>query len=177
MKHLKYLLPLLAALLLGALLFAGLGLDPKSIPSALIGRPVPPFDLPPLPGKEPGLIAAGLAKGEVSVVNVWASWCGPCRIEHPQLMQLAKTGGVRMIGINYKDREADALNFLSREGDPFLAVGADASGRVAIEWGVYGVPETFVINGAGQIILKHVGPIRPEDLGEKILPAIKAARP
>lgn len=176
-KRLKYLLPLVIALLLGALLYVGLGLDPRSIPSSLIGKPVPPYDLPPLPGKEPGLIAADLAKSEVSVINVWASWCGPCRIEHPQLMRLAKTGEVRMIGINYKDREADALGFLSREGDPFQAVGVDAAGRVTIEWGVYGVPETFVVNGDGKIILKHVGPLRPEDIDEKILPAIRASQP
>lgn len=169
-------LPLIVAALLAAVLFAGLGLDPKIVPSALIDKPVPQFDLPPLPGKEPGLIAADLAKGGITLVNVWASWCGPCRIEHPQLMELAKIAGVRMIGLNYKDKPANALAFLQQLGDPFASVGADRTGRVAIEWGVYGVPETFLIDGRGRIVMKHVGPLRPEDISEKILPAIEAAR-
>ena len=170
-------IPLGVASFLAAVLFVGLGLDPKIVPSALIDKPAPQFDLPPLPGKEPGLIAADLAKGGVSLVNVWASWCGPCRIEHPQLMEIAKIPGLRMIGLNYKDDPARALAFLQQLGDPFATVGADRSGRVAIEWGVYGVPETFIIDGDGRIVMKHVGPLRPEDIKEKILPAIAAARP
>lgn len=170
-------LPLMIVALLAVVLFIGLGLDPKSIPTALTGQPAPQFDLPPLPGKEPGLIAADLARGDITLVNVWASWCGPCRIEHPQLMQLAKIEGLRMIGLNYKDDEAKALAFLAQLGDPYDAVGADRSGRVAIEWGVYGVPETFLIDGAGRVVLKHVGPLRPEDLDEKLLPAMTKLRP
>ncbi len=173
--RLRNFIPLIAVALLAAVLFVGLGLDPKIVPSALIDKPVPQFDLPPLPGKEPGLIAADLAKGEITLVNVWASWCGPCRIEHPQLMEIARSTDVRMIGLNYKDNPAKALAFLKQLGDPFSSVGADRTGRVAIEWGVYGVPETFLIDGKGRIVMKHVGPLRPEDIPEKILPAIKAA--
>ncbi len=173
----RSILPVLVVALLAILLFAGLRLDPRIIPSALIDRPVPQFDLPPLPGKEPGLIAAEFSRGGISVVNVWASWCGPCRIEHPQVMTLAGVDGVRMIGLNYKDDEANALAFLQQLGDPYAAVGADHSGRVAIEWGVYGVPETFLIDGQGRIVLKHVGPLRPEDIAEKMLPAIERLRP
>ncbi|MFZ5930621.1 MAG: DsbE family thiol:disulfide interchange protein [Pseudomonadota bacterium] len=168
-------IPLILVGLLAAVLFVGLGLDPKIVPSALIDKPAPQFDLPPLPGKEPGLIAADLAKGQITLLNVWASWCGPCRIEHPQLMEIANTTDVRMIGLNYKDDPAKALAFLKQLGDPFASVGADRTGRVAIEWGVYGVPETFLIDGKGRIVMKHVGPLRPEDIPEKILPAIKAA--
>ena len=169
-------IPLMVVALLAAVLFAGLSIDPKIVPSALIDKPVPQFDLAPLPGKEPGLIAAELAKGGVSLINVWASWCGPCRIEHPQLMEIAKIDGLRMIGLNYKDDPEKALAFLRDLGDPFHSVGADRSGRVAIEWGVYGVPETFLIDGKGRIVMKHVGPLYPEDIAGKILPAIKAAR-
>jgi cytochrome c biogenesis protein CcmG/thiol:disulfide interchange protein DsbE len=169
-------IPLAVVSLLAAVLFVGLGLDPKIVPSALIDKPVPQFDVPPLPGKGPGLIAADMAKGGISVVNVWASWCGPCRIEHPHLMQLAKVPGIRLIGLNYKDDPAKAQAFLDQLGDPFVTIGADRTGRVAFEWGVYGVPETFLIDGTGRIVLKHVGPLRAEDLPEKILPAIEAAR-
>ncbi|MEQ1889259.1 MAG: DsbE family thiol:disulfide interchange protein [Alphaproteobacteria bacterium] len=169
-------IPLTVVALLAAVLFAGLGLDPKIVPSALIDKPVPQFDLPPLPGKEPGLIAADLAKGGISLVNVWSSWCGPCRIEHPQLMEIAKMPGVHMIGLNYKDDPVKAQAFLDQLGDPFATVGTDRTGRVAFEWGVYGVPETFLIDGAGRIVMKHVGPLRPEDIPGKIIPAIEAAR-
>lgn len=175
--RLRSFIPLIIVSLLAVVLFVGLGLDPKIVPSALIDKPVPQFDLPPLPGKAPGLIAADLEKGGISVVNVWASWCGPCRIEHPQLMEISKIEGVRMIGLNYKDDPAKALAFLQQLGDPFDAVGADRTGRVAFEWGVYGVPETFLIDGKGRIVMKHVGPLRPEDIAEKILPAIRAAMP
>lgn len=177
--HWRSYLPLIIFAALGAGLFVGLGLDPRVIPSALIDQPAPKADLAPLPGKEPGLIAADLAKGQVTLVNVWASWCGPCRIEHPQLMQLAQMSGaeaLRIIGINYKDTEANALRFLADLGDPYQAVGVDQRGRTSIEWGVYGVPETFIVDGAGRIVLKHVGPLMPEDVREKILPAIARAR-
>ena len=169
-------IPLLVFAGLAVALFVGLGLNPRIIPSALIGQPAPAFDLPPLPGREPGLLAADLAKGEVTLVNVWASWCGPCRTEHPQLMQLAEQGIVRMVGINYKDPEANALRFLEQLGDPYGPVGVDKNGRVSIEWGVYGVPETFIIDGQGRIVLKHVGPLLIDDIPGKILPAIEQAR-
>ncbi len=169
-------IPLLLFIMLAAALFTGLYLDPRLIPSALIDKPAPTLDLPPLPGKEPGFIAADLAKGSVTLVNVWASWCGPCRIEHPQLMQLAASKKVRMAGINHKDTEANALKFLADLGDPFDTVGVDKNGRVSIEWGVYGIPETFIINGQGRIVFKHVGPLTQSDVDEKLLPAIEAAK-
>lgn len=173
----RSIIPLVLFALLAVALFVGLTLEPRNIPSALIGKPAPQIDLPPLPGKEPGLIAADLAAGNVTLVNVWASWCGPCRYEHPQLMQLAKSGAVRMIGINYKDTNANALKFLAELGDPYDAVGVDKTGRASIEWGVYGIPETFIVDGKGRIVLKHVGPLMPEDVSEKILPAIAGAKP
>lgn len=169
-------IPLALFGILAVALFVGLDLNPRVIPSALIGKPAPALDLPPLPGKEPGLVAAALRDGKPTLVNVWASWCGPCRIEHPQLMALAEDDIIRMIGINYKDQQANALRFLAQLGDPYEAVGVDATGRTSIDWGVYGVPETFILDGKGQILLKHVGPIREKDLQEKILPAIAAAK-
>lgn len=152
------------ALLFLLRLFSG---DPARVPSALIGRPVPAFALAPLPGllaggqPVPGLSDASL-HGGVTVVNVWASWCGPCRQEHPTLMDLAKDPGMRVVGINYKDNPENARRFLGQLGNPFVAVGVDPSGRAAIDWGVYGVPETFVVGPDGTIRHKHVGPLTPE---------------
>ena len=158
------------------------GGDPSRVPSALIGKNVPEFKLAAIPdlsdgGKAiPGLSTADLSAGEVSVVNIWASWCGPCRLEHPYLMQLAEMGNVRMAGINYKDAPENARRFLGLHGNPYNIVGADTIGRTAVDWGVYGVPETFIIDGTGRIRYKHVGPISEKDLNEAILPAIEAAR-
>lgn len=164
------------------LIFSGLALvflvqlfggDPSRVPSALIGRPVPAFTLPPLPGLAregvllPGLAAADLRSGgQVTVVNVWASWCAPCREEHPALMELARERNVRVVGINYKDAPENARRFLGALGNPFSAVGVDATGRTAIDWGVYGVPETFIVDAAGTIRHKHIGPILPEQMAE-----------
>jgi cytochrome c biogenesis protein CcmG/thiol:disulfide interchange protein DsbE len=154
------------ALLFLVRLYAG---DPSKVPSVLIGRPVPTFVLEPLPGLTqngqpvPGLSDADL-KGRVTVVNVWASWCGPCRQEHPALVELAKTPVVRVVGINYKDNPENARRFLGALGNPFAAVGADPSGRAAIDWGVYGVPETFVVGPDGTIRHKHIGPLLPEQM-------------
>lgn len=149
--------------------------DASDLPSTLIDKPAPLTDLPPLYEGRPGLDASALADGKVKLVNVWASWCGPCRVEHPFLMQLA-AAGVDIRGFNYKDAPSQAKSFLSDLGDPYTAVGADTSGRAGIEWGVYGVPETFVINGAGRIVYKHVGPIQNDDLEKRIMPAIEAAK-
>ncbi len=152
--------------------------DPGTIPSALIGKPVPDFALGPLEGLKkdgvpsPGFKAADLKAGRVSIVNIWASWCGPCRLEHPFLMTLSRTRSVRVFGINYKDVPENARRFLSVLGNPFHAVGVDRNGLAAINWGVYGVPETFVIDGAGRIVLKHIGPINETVLRDKILPLI-----
>ncbi|MEZ5891213.1 MAG: DsbE family thiol:disulfide interchange protein [Xanthobacteraceae bacterium] len=144
--------------------------DPSTIPSALIDRPAPATDLPAIPGlvrdgkPVPGLTAADF-KGQVTVLNVWGSWCLPCREEAPLLMRMAADKRFRLVGLNYKDQTDNALRFLARFGNPFAAIGADANGRAAIEWGVYGVPETFVIGRDGMIAYKLVGPITPANLG------------
>lgn len=143
--------------------------DPSRIPSALIGRPAPATTLPPLDGllrdgaPVPGLDPSAFA-GRVSVVNVWASWCVPCHDEAPLLMQLATDNRIQIVGINYKDAPDNARRFLGRYGNPFRAVGVDANGRGAIEWGVYGVPETFIVGSDGRIAYKLIGPITPDNL-------------
>ena len=154
--------------------------DPSVVPSALLDQPVPDFALEPLEGLVRdgeaigGLSDEDLKQGQVTVVNVWASWCGPCRTEHPALMALYDEG-VRIVGINYKDESENARRFLGTLGNPFVAVGVDDTGRSAIDWGVYGVPETFVIDGQGVIRYKHVGPIVQTALDELVRPAIQAA--
>jgi cytochrome c biogenesis protein CcmG/thiol:disulfide interchange protein DsbE len=154
--------------------------DPSTIPSALIGHPVPQIDLPPLAGLErdgtpvPGVDAAGF-KGSVSIVNVWASWCVPCHDEAPLLLQLAQDRRVRLVGINYKDDPDNARRFLGRYGDPFAAAGADLNGRAAIEWGVYGVPETFIVGRDGRIAYKLVGPITADNYSAVLVPQIEKA--
>lgn len=158
-------LPVLAFAALAGLFLVRLlsGADPAKVPSALIGRPAPALALPAVAGlTQPGLAAADL-KGGVTVVNVWASWCAPCRVEHPQLMALAKDG-VRVVGVNYKDEPENARRFLGLLGNPFTAVGADRDGRAAIEWGVYGVPETFVVGPDGWVRHKVVGPLTAETM-------------
>ena len=150
------------------------GIDGKvisDIPSALIDKPAPTFELPPITGKGPGFSSKQLT-GKVSLVNVWASWCPPCRVEHPLLMRLAKEG-VTIYGINYKDAPAAATAFLDQLGNPFKSLGADRTGRVAIEWGVYGYPETFIIDKTGHIRYRHVGPISALDITEKFYPMLK----
>jgi cytochrome c biogenesis protein CcmG/thiol:disulfide interchange protein DsbE len=169
------LLPVAVAAVVGAFLFVGLGLKPREIPSALIGKAVPKFDLPPIDERPPGLASSDLS-GEVSLVNVFASWCVSCRAEHPLFMELAKAGTVPIHGLNYKDKPEAALNWLRRLGDPYQRVGADRDGRVGINFGVYGVPETFLIGPDGTIVCKHIGPVRPEDLQDKLLPAVAALR-
>jgi cytochrome c biogenesis protein CcmG, thiol:disulfide interchange protein DsbE len=169
-------------LLAGIFAFALQTGDPSKLPSVLIGKPAPAIDLPPLAGlligsqAAPGLASSDLASGQVSVVNFWASWCVPCVQEHPMLVALKEREEVRVFGINYKDQTAAARRFLGRYGNPFAAVGVDADGRAAIEWGVYGMPETFVVDGKGRIAYKHVGPISADTLATKIIPAIRAAR-
>jgi cytochrome c biogenesis protein CcmG, thiol:disulfide interchange protein DsbE len=156
------------------------GSDTSRLPSALIGKPAPTFTLPPLDGllrdgkPVPGLSDADL-KGGVTLVNVWASWCVPCRAEHPLLVELAKTPGVRLLGLNYKDQPENARRFLGALGNPYAAVGADTAGRAAIDWGVYGVPETFVIAPDGTIAFKQIGPITPEAIAGPLGEAIRKA--
>lgn len=154
--------------------------DPSRIPSALIGHPAPQTNLPPVAGLDrngvpvPGIDAASF-KGAVTVVNVWASWCVPCHDEAPLLMGLAQDGRLRVIGINYKDEPENARRFLGRYGNPFVAAGADRNGRAAIEWGVYGVPETFVVGRDARIAYKLVGPITPDNLDKVLKPEIEKA--
>jgi cytochrome c biogenesis protein CcmG/thiol:disulfide interchange protein DsbE len=160
--------------------FAGLALvglsreDPDALPSALAGQQAPAVVITPL-GDKPGFGAADLRAGDVTLVNYWASWCAPCRIEHPKLERLAEEG-IAIYGVNYKDKPGNALGFLDELGDPYTGIGADASGRMAINWGVYGVPETYVIDGQGEIVLRFAGPITDRVLENTIRPAIEAAR-
>ncbi len=164
--------PVVIAALIGIALAIGLTLNPREIPSALIGSVIPEFDLPPVQGRALGLSSAEL-KGEVSVVNVWASWCTECRTEHPLLMTIEERAGVRLHGINYKDRPEDAENWLNTLGDPYTRVGADIDGRVSIDWGVYGVPETFVVDRHGRIAYKLIGALTEDIFTETILPLIE----
>lgn len=164
-------IPILVAAATGVAFYLGLYNSSDVLPSALIGRPVPEFVLPPISGRQDGLSSTDL-KGRVSLVNVWASWCVPCRAENPLLVGLAKAGTVPIFGINYKDRAEAARAFLRELGDPFARIGADVSGRVAIDWGVYGVPETYVLDAGGHIAFKHVGPLTRQILDNEILPVI-----
>lgn len=154
---------------------AGLRRDPRLLPSALIGKPVPEFSLAPVQGRALGLSSANL-RGDVSLVNVFASWCVECRKEHPVFMQLKEQGSVPLHGLNYKDRPEDAAEWLDGMGDPYTRTGADRSGRVAIEWGVYGVPETFVVGRDGIIAYKHIGAVTQQVLQETILPLVVRLR-
>jgi cytochrome c biogenesis protein CcmG, thiol:disulfide interchange protein DsbE len=163
-------LPLLGFMALAAIFLARLHSgDPSRIPSALIGRPAPQTTLPPLPGlvnnggPVPGLDPAAF-KGKVSVVNVWASWCVPCHDEAPLLTELSKDKRLQIVGINYKDAPDNARRFLGRYGNPFGMVGVDGNGRASIEWGVYGVPETFVVGRDSTILYKLVGPVTPQNI-------------
>jgi cytochrome c biogenesis protein CcmG, thiol:disulfide interchange protein DsbE len=175
-------IPLLLFLVLAALFLKQLaaGGGSHDIPSALVGMPAPQFELPPLEGlkKEnvpvPGFGSADLA-GRTSVVNVWASWCVPCRDEHPLLSELARDDRVQVLGINYKDRSENALRFLGSLGNPFAAVGVDPRGKAAIDWGVYGVPETFIVDAGGIIRYKHIGPLNAENYRSKFLPELEKA--
>ncbi len=176
--RLSYLLPVAAfvglAAVFGFYLYqvgAG-GKNISDVPSALIDKLVPEFELPPIMGRNDGFATSDLA-GKVALVNVFASWCGPCRVEHPILMRLAREG-VPIYAINYKDKPEDALRFLTDLGNPYSRIGADNTGRTSIDWGVYGYPETFVIDRTGRIRYKHIGPIMPHDLDNTIRPILES---
>lgn len=177
MRKLLFLIPLLIAFGLFGFFYAGLkdGRDPSALPSALLDKPAPQFDLPALLADRPGLATADL-KGSVQLVNVFASWCVPCRAEHPILMRMAKEDGLTIHGIAYKDKPEDSRAFLASLGNPYDRVGLDESGRTAIDWGVYGVPETYVVDRDGIIRWKYTGPLTPELLDGKILPLIESLR-
>ncbi|MAU51988.1 MAG: DsbE family thiol:disulfide interchange protein [Roseovarius sp.] len=167
--------PLLVFGAFAALALVGLSREnPNELPTALAGQPAPAVQVTPL-GDGPVLRDADLRGDGVKLVNYWASWCAPCRVEHPNLTRLAAEG-VTIHGVNYKDKPANALGFLSELGNPYTAMGADESGRMALDWGVYGVPETYVIDGQGKIVLRFAGPITERVLENTIRPAIEAAQ-
>jgi len=170
-RRMVTLLPLAIFVVIAIFLGIGLTMDPTLVPSPLINKSVPQFSLPPVKGRTLGLASKDLV-GEVSLVNVFASWCVACREEHPLWMQIARDKIVPVHGLNYKDKPDDAANWLEELGDPYTRTGADIDGKVAIDWGVYGVPETFVINKAGQIVYKRIGAINPKIWQEKLLPMI-----
>lgn len=169
--------PLLVFAALAAVFLAMLlsGRDASTIPSALIGKPVPPTSLPPLHASASIGLETAEFSGQVTLVNVWASWCGPCRQEHPVLMALSQDGRFVIAGLNYKDKPENARSFLAELGDPYDAIGVDGSGRTAIHWGVYGVPETFLVGRDGTIRYKHVGPLTPAAVDRALMPEIEKA--
>jgi cytochrome c biogenesis protein CcmG, thiol:disulfide interchange protein DsbE len=173
--HPLFLLPVAGFLGLVAAFALGLHNDPSLLPSPLIGKPAPVFDLPPVEGRSLGLSSRDL-QGRVSLVNVFASWCVSCREEHALLLQLRQSGIVPIEGLDYKDKPADAARWLAAIGDPYTRIGADTDGRVAIDWGVYGVPETFVVDRRGIIAYKQIGPVTPVILDRTILPMIARLR-
>ncbi len=169
-----YILPVLVFAFIAGIagVFMISGTNPQEVPSNLVGKPAPAFTLPGLPGMGQGLARKDLV-GRVTVVNFFASWCGPCLAEHPFLMKLGKRPGIRLVGINYKDQEANAVRWLKRHGNPFAQIGADRRGRTGIEWGLSGVPETFIVDRAGRIRFQHIGPLTPTVIRDKILPALR----
>ncbi len=171
------LLPLALFAGLAVLFFRGLSGDPSQLPSALIGKPVPEFQLGPIKDLGvPGFDAANLKSGGVTIVNVWASWCGPCRIEHPLLMELSKRADIQLFGINYKDEPENARRFLGSLGQPYAAIVSDEAGRAAVDWGVYGVPETYVVDGRGLIRYKWIGPLTSGGMAGTLKTEIEKAR-
>jgi cytochrome c biogenesis protein CcmG/thiol:disulfide interchange protein DsbE len=168
----RYLVPLAVFVVLVAFLAVGLGLNPREIPSPLIGKPAPAFELARLQEPDKSFARKDML-GKVWLLNVWASWCVSCREEHPVLIELAKSDTVPVYGLNYKDQRNDALAWLKQFGDPYKLSISDSDGRVGIDYGVYGVPETFVIDKAGMIRYKQIGPVTPQALKDKILPLVR----
>jgi cytochrome c biogenesis protein CcmG/thiol:disulfide interchange protein DsbE len=168
----RFAIPLAVFAVIVAFLFVGLGLNPREVPSPFIGKPAPAFQLAQLHAPDRAFTQKDLL-GQVWLLNVWASWCISCRDEHPLLVELAKAKTVPLVGLNYKDKPDEAKAWLKRFGDPYQLSVSDLNGRVGIDYGVYGVPETFVIDKAGVIRYKHIGPITPEALEKKILPLVR----
>jgi len=172
---LRFLIPLGAFLGLAVFLAVGLSLDPSKVPSPLVGKPVPQFSLPTLNDPQRSLGPEEL-KGQVYLLNVWASWCVACRHEHPLLVSLARQNAIPIYGLNYKDERPAALQWLRQLGNPYKASAFDADGRVGIDWGVYGVPETFLVDAEGVIRYKHTGPLTAEAWETELLPRIRQLR-
>jgi cytochrome c biogenesis protein CcmG/thiol:disulfide interchange protein DsbE len=170
-RYLRYLVPLAIFIVLVAFLYRGLSLDPKRVPSPLVGKPMPEFSLPRLQDPAATISDADL-KGKVSILNIWATWCVSCRAEHEVLLLLAKSNKVDIYGLNYKDERDKAKQWLTQLGDPYVANAFDADGRTGINWGVYGAPETFVMDRQGIIRHKHIGPLSVDALNNEILPLI-----
>jgi cytochrome c biogenesis protein CcmG, thiol:disulfide interchange protein DsbE len=176
MKSLKYLLPAIVFLGLVAAFWRGLSLNPSVVPSPLIGKPAPAFELEDL--RQPDQTFAHTAMlGQPAVLNVWATWCAGCRQEHGFLMQLARSGEVPLYGMNYRDERGPALEWLSRLGDPYLRVAYDPEGAGSLDWGVYGSPETFLMDPQGTVVYKHLGPLNPEIWTREFRPRIAAMQP
>lgn len=168
----KYLVPLAVFGLLVLVFFRGLFLDPSEVPSPLIGKPAPAFELPQL--KDPGqTLSSEALQGQVSLVNVWATWCVGCRQEHDALLAIAERNVVPIYGLNYKDERAAAVNWLKQLGDPYVASAFDKDGRVALDWGVYGAPETFLVDASGVVRFKRLGPLSIDDFESNLLPLIR----
>mgnify|MGYP000968263312 FL=1 len=167
----RYLLPLLVFVLLAGFLAVGLKRDPREVPSPLIDKPAPAFSLPQLDAPDQQVSPKDLL-GQVWLLNVWASWCVACRQEHPLLVDVSKSGQVKLFGLNYKDKREDALGWLQQFGNPYLKSMSDTEGLVGIDYGVYGVPETFVIDKQGVIRYKQIGPVTPEALRDTLLPLV-----
>ena len=167
----KFIIPLILFLVLVGFLAVGLNRDPREVPSPLINKPAPAFNVPQLSEPQKSFSPEEM-NGKVWVFNVWASWCVACRQEHPVLVELANSGQAPLIGLDYKDQRADALAMLSKQGNPYQLSGFDGNGRVGIDYGVYGVPETYVIDKAGIIRFKQIGPVTREILNQKIYPLL-----
>ncbi|HSA60767.1 MAG TPA: DsbE family thiol:disulfide interchange protein [Nitrospiraceae bacterium] len=168
----RFLLPLAIFVVLVGFLAAGLTLNPREVPSPLVGKPAPAFSLPQLHDQEKTFSPADMT-GQVWLLNVWASWCGGCKEEHPVLMRMAQAGDVPIYGMDYKDRREEALSWLRRYGNPYPLTAVDEAGRIGIDYGVYGVPETYVIDKQGVIRFKQIGPLDDEIVTKKILPLVK----
>lgn len=168
----RFLIPLGVFLALIVLFVVGLQRDPREVPSPLVGKPAPEFELPALTAPDQTIGRNTLKQHPVSLFNVWASWCTACRQEHPFLLELARRNEIPIYGLNYKDERVDAMRWLKQLGDPYLESAYDRDGRVGIDWGVYGVPETFVVDGDGMILYKHIGPLSERVWREKIRPLI-----
>lgn len=174
MRKLLFAAPIVIFVALLGFFWRGLDLDPSRVPSPLIGKQAPQLALLPLSEAKPGLSSEDFT-GRVTLVNFFASWCLPCRVEHPLLMELAKRNDLDIVAINYKDEPEAALTWLKRLGDPYRRIGVDADGRTAIDWGVYGVPESFLIGRDGNILYKQIGPFTEQDVTRKLLPLLTEA--